>query len=181
MSVLVFMTMSLLKVLVFKLTESIFNAWNNKECVMGLFCDLTKAFGSVRRELLTLKLEFYGVKGSILNWLKYYLHTRKQLLCRLSSYLIFYQTGEAVRYGVPQGSVLGPLLFSAYINDFPCIINKVSHTILFADNTNILVSSSDFNELNSKLNLVLRCISKWFHNIQLVLNLSKTHHKICFF
>jgi hypothetical protein len=142
---------------------------------MGLFCELTKAIVSVRHELLTFKLEFYGVKGSILNWLKYYSHTRKQLLCKLSSHLIFYHTGEVVRYGLPQGSVLRPLPFSVYINDFLCIINKVTHTILFADDTNILVSSSDFNELNSKLNSILCCISKWFQNNQLVLNLNKTH------
>jgi len=71
--------------------------------------------------------------------------------------------------------VLGSLLFSVYINDFPCIINKVSHTILFADDTNILVSSSDLNELNSKLSSVLHCISIWFQNNQLVLNLYMTH------
>ena len=62
-----------------------------------------------------------------------------------------------------------------YINDFPCIINKVSHTILFADDTNILVSSCNLKELNSKLNLVLCCISKWFQNSHLLLNLNKTH------
>jgi hypothetical protein len=60
-------------------------------------------------------------------------------------------------------------------NDFPCIINKVAHTILFADDTNILVSLNAQNGLNSKLNLVMNCISKWFQNNQLVLNLNKTH------
>ena len=71
---------------------------------------------------------------------------------------------------------MGQLLFNVYINDFPCITNKISHTILFADDTNILVSSSDLNELNSKLNSLLCCISKWFKNYQLVLNLNKTHN-----
>jgi len=71
--------------------------------------------------------------------------------------------------------VLGPLLFSVYINDFPSIMNKVSHTSLFADDTNILVSSNDLNELNSKLSSVLHCISIWFQNNQLVLNLNTTH------
>ena len=61
---------------IFKLIETIFNAWNNKEYVMGLFCDLTKAFDSVSHELLILKLEFHGVKGCILNWLKSFLHNR---------------------------------------------------------------------------------------------------------
>ena len=63
-----------------------------------------------------------------------------------------------------------PLLFIDYINDFPCIIYQASHTILFADDTNILVYSSDLNELISKLNSVLCCISKRFQNNQLVMN-----------
>jgi hypothetical protein len=71
--------------------------------------------------------------------------------------------------------VLGPLLLNVYINYFPCIISKVSDIILFADDTNILIFSNNFTELNSKLNAVLHCISKWFQHNQLVLNLNKTH------
>ena len=62
---------------IFKTIESIFNAWNNKECVTCRFCDLTKVFDNVSHELLVLKLKFYGVKGCILNWLKSCLHNRK--------------------------------------------------------------------------------------------------------
>jgi len=110
---------------------------------------------------------------------KFLLHNRKQrvVLQFVNSSNLLLDWG-IVRHGVPQGSVLGPLLFNVY--DFPCIINKVSHTILCADDTNILVSSSDLNELNSKLNSVLRCIFKCFKNKQLARNLNKTC-KICFF
>jgi len=62
-----------------------------------------------------------------------------------------------------------------YINDFQSIINKFSHTIIFANNTNILASSSDLTELNSTLNSVLRCISECFQNNQLILKLHKTY------
>ena len=87
----------------------------------------------------------------------------------------FLSDWETIRHGVPQGFLLGPLLFNVYINDFPCTINQVADTILYADDTNILVSANDQNELNSKLNLIMNCISKWFQNNRLVLNLSKTH------
>jgi hypothetical protein len=159
----------------FKLTDSILRAWNNKEYVMGLFCDLTKAFDCVSHELLISKLEFYGVNGSILNCLKSYLYNRKQrVLLKFDSSPNIWSDWETIRHGVPQGSVLGSLLFNVHINDFPCIIGKVSHTILFADDTNILVSCNDHTELNSKLNKVFCYISEWFQNNQLVLNLNKT-------
>jgi hypothetical protein len=139
----------------------IFKAWNNKELITGLFCDLTKAFDCVNHELLIQKLEYYGVKGSILNWLESYMYTGKQrTVLQLINSTKFLSEWKTIRYGVPQGPVLGPLLFNVYINDFPCIINKVAHTILYADDTNILVLASDQNELNSKLNLVKSYISK---------------------
>jgi len=82
---------------------------------MGLFCDLTKACDSVNHELLILELEFYGVKGSILNWLKSYLQSRKQrvVLWFVNSPKLL-SDWEMFRHGVPQGSVLGPLLFNVY-------------------------------------------------------------------
>ena len=123
-----------------------------------------------------MKLEFFGVKGHILNWLKSYLRNRKQrdVLLFVKSLNIL-SDWESIRHGVPQGFVLGPLLFNLYVNDFPYVINKISRTILFADGTNIFVFSSDLNELNSNLNSLLCCISKWFQNNQLILNLNKTH------
>ena len=112
------------------------------------------------------------LKGPVLNWFKSYLHNRQQrVILQFVNSPNLPSHWEVVRHGVPQGSVFGPLLFNVYINDFPCIINKVSH----ADDTNILVSSSDRDELNSKLNSVLHCISKRFQNNPLVLNLNKKH------
>ena len=115
---------------IYLLIDSIFNAWNSKEYVMGLLCDLTKAFDSVSYELSISKMEFYGVKGSILNWLKSYLHNRKQrvVLQYLSSPNLL-SVWEVFRYGVPQGSMLGSLMFNVYSNDILCIMNKTSHTI----------------------------------------------------
>jgi hypothetical protein len=127
---------------IFKLTNSILKAWNNKEYVTGLSCDLKRAFDCVSHELLISKLEFYGINGSILNWLKSYLYSRKQsVLLQLDSSPNILSDWETARHGVHQGSVLGPLLFNVYIKDFPSIRGKVSHTILFANDTNIVASS----------------------------------------
>ena len=107
---------------IFKLIELIFSAWNIREYIIGLFCDTTKAFDCVRHELLILKLEFYGVKSSILNWFKSYLLNRRQFILQFAN---------------------SP---NVYINNFPCITNKVSYTILFAEDTNIIVSSYYLND-----------------------------------
>ena len=83
---------------------------------MPLFCDLAEAFDIVSHELLIFRLEFYGIKGCILNWLKSYLHNIKQkfvLQFVISPNLLL--DWEIVRHGVPQGSVLCPSLFNVYV------------------------------------------------------------------
>ena len=88
---------------IFKLIELTFSAWNNKEYIMGLFYDLTKAFDCVSHELLILKLEFYGVKGSILNWFKSYLHNRREsVILQFVNSPNLLSDWEIVRHGVPQ-------------------------------------------------------------------------------
>jgi hypothetical protein len=70
---------------VFKLTDLIHKAWNNKELVVGVFCDLTRAFDCFNRDLLIRRLEYYGVRGCILKWLDTYLFNRKQRVVLLQS------------------------------------------------------------------------------------------------
>ena len=82
---------------------------------------------------------------------------------------------ETVKEGVLQGSVLGLLLFNIYLNDFPKIINQLSHIILFADDTSIFVTSTNYNELHQKLNSILHHIPKWFQTNQLILNANKAY------
>jgi hypothetical protein len=104
------------------------------------------------------------------------LYNRKQrVVLQIHNSTAFVSEWETSRHGVPQGSVLGPLLFNVYINDFPSILNNAAHTILYADDTTIIVSSNDPNPLNYKLNVVMNRISKWFQNNHLVLNLKKMH------
>ena len=118
---------------------------------MGLFIDLSKAFDTLDHTILIDKLEFYGIRGIALNWFKSYLKNRSQYV----DYNGTQSTLLKIRTGVPQGSILGPLLFLIYIND---IINasKYLHLILFADDTNVFFHHKDLNALqditNSEMN-----------------------------
>jgi hypothetical protein len=81
-----------------------------------------------------------------------------------------------VRHGVPQGSILGPLLFLLYINDLPKIINKTSAPIIFADDTSILFAHSNLIDCNRNICVVFVTLNKWFRAKQLPLNFSKTNY-----
>ena len=110
----------------------------------GVFIDLKKAFDTVNHDILIQKLEHYGVRGSSLNWFSSYLTGRIQFTyCNSIA-----SDKKIVTCGVPQGSVLGPLLFLLYINDLPNISRKLKF-YLFADDTNIFYQSKDLDSLQS--------------------------------
>ena len=139
------------------LTESVKNTLDNKRLGCGIFIDLQRAFDTVNHKILLSKLEHYGICGCALEWFRSYLSDRKQYVSvngKSSSLL-------TVSCGVPQGSVLGPLLFLVYINDLPNASKKLTF-YLFADDTNIYYESKDLSNLikivNRELRLVKKCL-----------------------
>ena len=116
-------------------------------------------------------MEFYGIRGVPLDWLKSYLHNRKQYVSVEGQR----SSMQTVQCGIPQGSVLGPLLFIIYTNDLPhCLSN--SKVILFADDTTIFKTSNDLIDLYHSINADLQNISQWFNSNKLYLNVKKTQY-----
>jgi len=140
----------------------------------SLFCDLSKAFDYVHHDTLLEKLKFYGISGNANKLINSYLTNRYQRVkIKDNHYINYCSDWDNVKQGVPQGSVLGPLLFLLYINDLPDTINDMSSPVHFADDTNIICSHQDINVLNDKIERVLQKINKWLQANLLILNLKK--------
>jgi hypothetical protein len=145
-------------------------AWNKKIHIGGVFCDLTKAFDCVNHDILVAKLEHYRIQDTILKWFKSYLIDRKQRVkINVNENQTHYSTWETMKQGVPQGSVLGPLLFTMHINNLPKSVTHDSKAILFADDTSGLVMDKDYTKFKQKINLALMSLVRWFTVNQMML------------
>jgi len=137
--------------------------------ILGIYLDLQKAFDTVDYDVLQYKLQYYGVRGVMLKWINNYLSNRKQftVVNNVSSNI-----GD-ITCGVPQGSVLGPLLFLIYMNDIPNAVQ--GHDVkLFADDTNVFIFGPDLKILECEANTCVKNLNVWFTANKLSLNVDKT-------
>ena len=145
----------------------------NKKLTLGVFIDLSKAFDTVDHEILLQKMKMYGICGVELLWFKSYLTNRKQFV-KIDDVLSGFQI---IKCGVPQGSILGPLLFLIYVNDMHLAVPKLN-AVMFADDTNLFISGSDHITLFKVMNEQLSLIEDWFSVNKLSLNIDKTKYTL---
>ncbi|CAK1579780.1 unnamed protein product [Parnassius mnemosyne] len=153
-----------------ELVKHIFDAWDKKRDAIGIFCDLSKAFDCVDHETLLLKLGYYGVSNSSLSLLKSYLTGRVQKVNINDTN----SSGAPLVMGVPQGSILGPLLFLIYVNDLPHFTKNLCEIVLFADDTSLIFKTDRHKELLDDVNNTLSKKVHWFTSNNLLLNAKKT-------
>ena len=150
----------------------ILDSLNKRQVSLLLLIDFSKAFDMVEHSILLKKLEHYGIRGIVLNWLKSYLSNRQQFVSVNGSV----SSTMTLEYGIPQGSILGPLLFIIYINDIPEIA-RYAKFILYADDTNIIITANTIEEINIQVHDLSHSLIKWVNCNGLVLNLKKTQYK----
>ena len=151
------------------LTEKIRNSLDKGKFTCGIFIDFQKAFDTVDHEILLQKLKHYGIRGISNSWFRSYLQHRKQFVC------VSGQSSDTkeIKYGVPQGSVLGPLLFLIYIND---IANSIAYSepYIFADDTALVYSDHSLKSIKKRINIDLKLLVHWLNANKIALNVSKT-------
>lgn len=163
----------------FEFLDYIMEAIDNKCIVAGIVLDLSKAFDLISHEVLLRKLDHYGIRGIANNWFRSYLNSRKQMVeirhHHSLSNVVTNHLSQAnyMQHGVPQGSILGPLLFLLYINDIVANVNS-QKIILFADDTSILFKGKQSTCLQSDINQSLTPLSEWFSNNNIIVNTAKT-------
>ena len=157
--------------------KSITQSMNERSCSIGLFIDFSKAFDTIKHDILLKKLEHYGIRGPAIDLLTDYLSDRYQYVSLDGSCSDL----MLISIGVPQGSVLGPLLFIIYINDIAnCVTDSCSQAmfVLFADDTNVFIRAPSISEAKALAETSLQSISRYLFANYLHINIKKTKYVV---
>ena len=153
---------------VLSVLDLVWGAMEGGEDSMALLCDLSRAFDCMQRRILLAKLDHYGIRGVPLRLIQSYMEGRQQFV---SMDGVVSEIGE-VDHGVAQGSLVGPLFFTIFMNDLPS--NVPGHTVLYADDTTLVATGRSHPELAANLEAAAKTADEWFKANQLSLNKEKT-------
>ncbi len=154
---------------VLELGGQILKGFEHKEYTLGVFLDLSRAFDSVPHGTLLSKLNHYGIRGKAHNWFSSYLKNRKMYVRYDGKSKV-----QNLEYGVPQGSVLGPLLFILLTNDLANALT-VCKSVLFADDTTLYLTNKNLKYILEKVRYDMCTLIDWFKANKLTLHLGKTN------
>ncbi|KAG8278220.1 hypothetical protein J6590_108668 [Homalodisca vitripennis] len=167
-------------------TETIIDSIDKGDKSIGVFMDLSKAFDSISHQVLLDKLKVMGLSNLSLNWFRSYLSDRSQyveITSKQNTLVVKHKSSTLkIKHGVPQGSILGPLLFLCYIQGMPSILNNINGTksnlILYADDSNLIVTAKTYENLEIACKEQLKTIQTYFQRNSLFLNGCKTNQMI---
>ena len=155
---------------IINLLDCVINSLDEGNMATGIFIDFSKAFDTVNHRILINKLDTYGIRGTANKLIDSYLDNRKQY-CTYIGEKSDYKT---MKCGVPQGSILGPLLFLLYINDLAEIFTNIK-PVLFADDSNLIITGNTVEQIEETANKELPELINWLNANRLSLNIKKTH------
>ena len=155
------------------LVEKVAKALDSGKIVVGVYLDIRKAFDAISHPILLKKLYALGIRGNIYYWVKSYLTNRSQFVLYNNSK----SEKKIISHGVPQGSILGPLFFIVFMNDFSRA-SDLLFSILFADDTTVLIEGQNYNNIIFTLNTELQKLDVWLQANKLTLNTAKTHYMV---